>query len=97
MPKRLSSTPKRSNDPNQAAFQMVNKFSETTNTSDAKPTRAEISRFMSAMGRKGGKKSAKARMGPNGIPAEKRSEIALKAAKARWAKKQDDQGSSVRP
>jgi hypothetical protein len=35
-------------------------------------------------GRKGGKKSAKARM--EKIPAEKRSQIALEAARARWAK-----------
>jgi hypothetical protein len=37
---------------------------------------------MSAMGRKGGKKSAKARMVK--ISPEHRREIALKAARARW-------------
>ena len=40
---------------------------------------------MAAMGRKGGKKSAKARM--EKIPADKRSEIAANAARAMWAKK----------
>ena len=47
------------------------------------PTRSEISRIMSAMGRKGGKKSARARMAL--LTPERRKEIALKAARARWA------------
>jgi hypothetical protein len=84
MPKRLS-RPKKTSDPNVAAFQTVNKFAGTKGDED-KPTKSEISRIMAAMGRKGGKKSAKVRMGPDGIPAEKRSEIALNAAKSRWAK-----------
>jgi len=83
MPKRLSK-PKKPADPNVAAFQMVNKFANTSAEND-KPTRSEISRIMAAMGSKGGKKSAKARM--KKISPEVRSEIALKAAKARWAKK----------
>jgi hypothetical protein len=52
------------------------------------PTKAEISRFMAAMGRKGGKKSAKARM--EKIDPRERSRIALKAAQARWAKAQEN-------
>jgi hypothetical protein len=83
MPKRLSK-PKRSSDPNVAAFQIVNKIAESSD--EVKPTRSEISRIMSAMGRKGGKKSAKSRMAL--LTPEERSGIALKAAKARWAMKQ---------
>lgn len=82
MPKRLSK-PKRSTDPNVAAFQIVNKLAGRTVEQEAKPTRSEISRIMAAMGRKGGKKSAKARM--DKISPHERSRIALKAAQARWA------------
>lgn len=58
MPKRLSK-PKRPSDPKVAAFQMVNKFAETSNGDDTKPSRSEVSLIMSAMGRKGSKKSAR--------------------------------------
>jgi hypothetical protein len=85
MPNRLSRSKKSADDPNLAAFQTVNKFAESADTDEAKPTRSEISRIMSAMGRKGGKKSAKARM--EKIPAEQRSEIAANAARVMWAKK----------
>ena len=44
---------------------------------------SEISRFMKEMGRKGGLKGGAKR---REWPPEKRSEAALKAAKARWAK-----------
>lgn len=90
MPKRLSKE-KRPTDVNQLMHQLGE---ESTGERDEapKPTRSEISRIMAAMGRKGGKKSAKARMGPDGISPEKRSEIALKAAKARWAKKAASKG-----
>jgi hypothetical protein len=61
---------------------------KSTKEEAPKPTRSEISRIMSAMGRKGGKKSAVARM--EKIPEATRREIALKAAKARWGKKKVD-------
>lgn len=83
MPKRLSTAPKRPADVNQLMQQLIKESTEKTEPVKA-PTRAEISRFMAAMGRKGGKKSAKARM--EKIAPGVRSEIALKAAKARWAK-----------
>ena len=44
-----------------------------------------VSRVMSEMGKKGGKISGKRRM--KNIPPERRREIALKAAQARWKKK----------
>jgi hypothetical protein len=82
MPKRLS---KRPTDVNQLAYQTVSKL--TGQQEPVKPSRSEISRIMSAMGRKGGKKSAKSRM--TLLTKEQRSNIALNAAKARWAVKQD--------
>ena len=47
-----------------------------------------ISRVMREMGRKGGKKGGKkgARMRMETLTPERRSEIAQKAARARWAK-----------
>ena len=45
---------------------------------------AALSAYMSALGRKGGKASGALRL--TTIPQEKRSAIALKAARARWAK-----------
>ena len=87
MPKRLSTKAKRPTDVNQLMHHLGEQSTREKAPEPAKakaPTKAEISRFMAAMGRKGGKKSAKARM--DKIPAEQRSEIALKAAKARWAK-----------
>jgi hypothetical protein len=45
-----------------------------------------VSRVMSEMGKKGGKISGKRRM--TNLSSERRREIALKAAQARWAKKQ---------
>lgn len=44
-----------------------------------------VSRYMSEIGAKGGKKSAAARM--KKLTPERRSEIAAAAAKARWGKK----------
>ena len=57
------------------------------------PTKAEISRFMAAMGSKGGKKSAKARM--EKIDPRERSRIALKAAQTRWAKVQEKKDADL--
>jgi hypothetical protein len=89
MPKRLSKG-KRPTDVNRLAHQLVRESTEPREEQempDQKPTRAEISRIMAAMGRKGGKKSAKARM--EKITPHERSRIALKAAQARWAKEQE--------
>lgn len=54
------------------------------------PSHSEISRIMSAMGRRGGKKSAKARM--EKISPEQRSEIAANAARAMWARRKATRG-----
>jgi hypothetical protein len=86
MPKRLSKD-KRPTDVNQLMHHLGGQSTKIVEPPKA-PSRSEISRIMAAMGRKGGKKSAKARM--EKIPAATRSEIALKAAKARWEKRTED-------
>jgi hypothetical protein len=81
MPKRLS------RDINQAAYQIVHR-STATEDREARPPKissSDISRVMSAMGRKGGKIGGKRRM--TTMTAEQRREVALKAAKTRWARK----------
>jgi hypothetical protein len=77
MPKRLSK------DINQAAFQMVRRSTGTAEQ-PAKVSQSDISRVMAAMGRKGGKIGGKRRLST--MTAEQRREVALKAAKTRWAK-----------
>jgi hypothetical protein len=81
MPKR-SSKPKRSKDVNQNAFAVVKQI--TTAEPLVLPERSMLSQIMAEMGRKGGKKGGKRRMVT--MTQEQRSQIALKAAKARWNK-----------
>jgi hypothetical protein len=70
-------------DVNQAAFQMV---ARSTGQPESMPriTKAEVSRFMSAMGTKGGKVGGKVRA--SRMTPEERRESASKAARATWAK-----------
>lgn len=87
MPKRIR---KRPSDINQAAFQMVQRSTaepeaQPVPTKPATATKAEISRIMSAMGKRGGKIGGKRRL--ETMTPEERKAIALRAAKARWAKK----------
>jgi len=85
-----SSKPKRPRDPNQLAYQIVQ---EATGQAPAAPPKtlsaAESGKNPAAveLGRLGGLKGGKARA--ESMSAEQRSEIAKKAAAARWAKKQD--------
>jgi hypothetical protein len=74
MPKRLS------RDINEAAFQMVRRSTGT----ETPPKPSEISRVMSAMGRKGGKIGGKRRL--ETMTPEERSQVAARAAQTRWAK-----------
>jgi hypothetical protein len=53
-----------------------------------KATQEEISRVMSALGRRGGKKGGKRRL--ETMTQKKRSDIAFKAARARWDKVSKD-------
>ena len=84
MPKRISTRP---SDINQAAFQMVQRSTAEPEPEPRtkKPSRSEISRIMSAMGKKGGKIGGKRSLIT--LTEDERKERALKAAKARWARK----------
>jgi hypothetical protein len=87
MPKRISNAKKRKKkrqsepDVNQLAYRLVQE-----STSEPEPetmTKTQISQLMSEMGRRGGKIGGKRRL--ETMTPEKRSQIALKAARARWA------------
>ena len=82
MPKRI----RNSADVNEAAYQMVRRSTHTEDqpSRSPKPSRSEISRVMSAMGRKGGAIGGKRRLVT--MTAEQRRAAAVKASKARWAK-----------
>jgi len=83
MPKRTSRKPKypESDDPNVLAHRMVEIITEA----HAKPTEPSlVSQVMAEMGRKGGRIGGKRRM--ETMTPEERSQAALAAAKARWAK-----------
>ncbi len=82
MPKRIS-RPNRPKDVNEWARQMVEESArEAEPLASPPPTAAQISAFMSSMGRKGGKIGGKRRL--ETMTAEERSAAASKAAKARW-------------
>jgi hypothetical protein len=81
MPKRVKQLRR---DVNQRAFDVVRRSTEKTEKEDTVSS-SELSRVMSILGRAGGKKGGKRRM--ETMTPEQRSEIALKAARARWGKK----------
>jgi hypothetical protein len=86
MQKRISDRP---SDVNQAAFVMGERSTAEPESAPTKktprPSKAEISRVMSAMGRKGGKIGGKVSLIT--MTPEERRERALQAAKARWSKR----------
>lgn len=81
MPKRVKKPEVK--DVNELAADLVRRISGTPPTPTASP--ADISRVMSVLGRRGGKIGGKRRL--ETMTPEQRSEIALKAARARWAKR----------
>ena len=90
MPKRISNRP---SDINQAAFLMVERSTAEPPekvvkvvVSVPRPSKLDISRVMSAMGKKGGKIGGKRSM--ETMTPEDRKWRALQAAKARWAKRE---------
>lgn len=82
MPKRFSKD-KRPTDVNQLAHHLVRLSTEDT-PKETESHQSEISRIMSEMGRKGGKIGGKRKLAT--LTPERRREIALKAARARWRK-----------
>jgi hypothetical protein len=82
MPKRVKKT--REMDVNELAYEMVRRLSGGPPQDAPTATKDEVSRVMSVLGRKGGRVGGKRRM--ETMTPEQRSAIALKAARARWAK-----------
>jgi hypothetical protein len=80
---------KRPRDPNQLAHALIQEMTDRQEAQgEAKTppvTQSDISRVMSELGRRGGKIGGKRRM--DTMTQEQRSQIAYKAAQARWAKK----------
>jgi hypothetical protein len=91
MPKRISKTIKKVQKPrrdaNQSAFATIQRTIELSEAEPVGPEidKATISAVMAAIGRKGGKIGGKRRMVT--MSAKKRSELARKAAAARWSGK----------
>lgn len=83
MPKRLKKDA-RPKDVNQLAHQLVRLSTAAVKTPALKPPKG-LSAYMAALGRKGGQVSGERRM--KNLTDEQRQEIALKAARARWAKR----------
>jgi hypothetical protein len=83
----------RPSDVNQVAYVQVQRTAEESEPPKTvgvvvkvpPPSKLDISRVMSAMGKKGGKIGGKRSL--ETLTAEERRERALRAAKARWAKK----------
>jgi len=73
---------KYSSDPNETAHRHV-----TASTDEQLPSKAQISRLMASLGRKGGKIGGKRRL--ETMSAEARQEIARKAAQARWKQEEE--------
>lgn len=73
-------------DSNQIAFATVQK---TIEASEAEPEmdQVTVSRLMAEMGRKGGRIGGKRRL--ETMTAKERSDVALRAARTRWAKKRE--------
>ena len=73
---------KRPRDPNQLAKWIVEQSTEEAQPSPPPPS--DLSAYMAAMGRKGGKVGGKRRLVT--MTAEARKNVAAKAAQARWGK-----------
>lgn len=81
MPKQVKQ--RRSADENEVAFQLVQRSTQEPE-SQPPPSIPSISEYFRQIGRKGGKIGGKRRL--KTMTAEERSQIAKKAAKARWKK-----------
>lgn len=83
MPKRIKQH-KRPTDVNQLAHQLVNISTSEEGGSITPPTKEQVSFLMAELGRKGGKVGGKRRL--ETMTAKERSEVAKRAAQARWHK-----------
>jgi hypothetical protein len=71
-------------DVNQRMHLLGHRLTDQAESKLPEPTKEEISRVMSALGHRGGKKGGKRRM--ETMTQKQRSDIAFKAAQARWGK-----------
>lgn len=85
MPKR-SSKPPRGEDANQAAFRVIQEATADDESPEPAPAPPEKNPAAVALGKLGGKKGGKARA--EALSPEQRKEIASRAARARWEKKE---------
>jgi len=85
MPKRTRIRPSTSADPNVLAHQSVQAIATLSGEPTKDLTADVLHQVMSAMGRKGGKIGGKRRL--ETMTGQERTAVALKAARARWAKK----------
>lgn len=76
---------RRSTDENEMVFDLVRRSTKEEPEKSSNVGRSAISEYMSQIGRKGGKIGGKRRM--ETMTPEERSRIALKAARASWAKR----------
>jgi hypothetical protein len=83
MPKRIKHK-KRPTDVNELRQDLVAMSTQDDRDSIPPPTKEQVSAFMSAMGRKGGKIGGKKRL--QTMTAEERSAVARNAARVRWKK-----------
>lgn len=81
----MAKNPKRPRDPNQLAKMIVDMSTGADMPAEAAPPIAEKNAAAVALGRLGGLKGGKARA--ESMSASKRSQIAKKAAAARWKKR----------
>ena len=89
MPNRSSNDSK---DENELAKSIVDQATSDSEDNGAAMDKETVSRVMSEMGRKGGRKGGKARMAS--LSDEEKTALALKAAKARWGKENRKKESS---
>ena len=96
MPKPTPKRPKRPSDPIQLA-KLIGDIATGQQTDSQimpePPTKEDIRRVMSALGKVGGKKGGAARA--KSLSAEKRAEIAKKAALSRWERVKTERASTL--
>jgi len=84
-PTKKSTTPKRpSSDPNRRAHQLMAEMAAKQASGPAPAIPDAVREYMSSLGKKGGPRGGKARA--EALSGRKRTEIAKKAAAARWKK-----------
>jgi hypothetical protein len=77
---------RKTEDANETAFRIMRESTTRAGSAVEPVTKSDISRVMAELGRRGGKIGGKKRM--TTLSQEQRSQIAYKAAQARWANRE---------